>query len=362
MRVGVVNTGWWADAMYLPALRAHPAVEVTAVCGRNPQKAADFAQKWHIPHHFTDYKALLDADLCDALIIASTTDSHHEITMAALEKGLHLICEKPLARSVAEAEEMTDAAQKAGVKTMVPFTYRYMPHNRFIKQLIEDDFIGRPYHLNIRYYHDFGRQPGYGWGWNSDLVGAGDVANLASHCLYLARWYFGEVTAVTAELKQTIDRGKETPQGQPMRPADDNGTLILHFANGAQGVVHYSSLAYETTSAFKQQHFYDFHGSKGTLYHLNNWFDVQQTIGGQEGEPLRSLTPPDDIWGNANIPGDVHASYKAVFRQDRLMVGEWIDAILNDSDITPSFADGLAVQRIIETAVQSSNEGRRIKI
>lgn len=360
VRVGIVNTGWWADAMYLPALSAHERAEITAVCGRNPQKAAAFAQKWRIPHVFTHYRALLDAECCEAIIVASTTDTHYEITMAALAKGLHVLCEKPLARSVSEAQEMTDLATATGVKTMVPFTYRFMPHNRYIKELIDNGYLGRPYHLNIRYYHDFGRLPGYGWGWDSELVGAGDVANLASHCIYLALWYFGGVESVTAELNQTIDRGLFDPNGNPFTAADDNGILTLRFKNGALGSIHYSSLAYETTSAFKQQHFYDFHGSEGTLYHINNWYDVQETFGGRVGEELRSLTPPKQIWGAADIPHNVHESYKAVFRQDGFMVGEFIDGILENSITYPTFEDGLAVQKIIAAAVKSSAEGRRV--
>ncbi len=362
VRVGIVNTGWWADAMYLPALTAHGGVEVTAVCGRNPEKADTFAKSWSIPNVFTSYKDLLESNLCDALIVASTTDTHHEITMAALEKGLNVLCEKPLARSTQEAQEMTELAKAKGLKTMVPFTYRYMPHNRYMKKLIEDGYIGKPYHLNIRYYHDFGRNPGYGWGWDSDLVGAGDVANLASHPIYLALWYFGEVDTVTAELNQTIDRGDTTPSGEAMNAADDNGVLTLRFKNGAMGTIHYSSLSYETTSAFKQQHYYEFQGSKGTLYHKNNWYDVQETIGATEGEELRPLNPPDEIWGSANIPDNVHESYKAIFRQDKLMIGEFIDAILNDTAVTPTFEDGLAVQQIIEAAVQSSAQGKRISL
>ena len=128
------------------------------------------------------------------------------------------------------------------------------------------------------------------------------------------------------------------------------------------GSIHYSSLSYETTSAFKQQHYYDFHGSKGTLYHKNNWYDIQETIGATVGEELHEITVPDDFWGHGNIPNDVHESYKTVFRQDGHMVGDFIDAIVNDSEPSPSFADGLAVQKIIAAAEQSSKEGRRISI
>ncbi|MFK7804849.1 MAG: Gfo/Idh/MocA family protein [Anaerolineae bacterium] len=362
INVGVINTGWWADAMYLPALKAHSQVKVTAVCGRNPVKAAAFAALWNVPNHFTDVDEMINSGVCDAIVVASHTDNHHPQTIAALNAGLHVLCEKPMATSVAEATEMHALAKSKGLKTMIPFTYRFMAHNRYMKQLIENDYIGDPYHLNIRYYHDFGRNPGYGWGWNRDKVGAGDLANLGSHPIYLAYWYFGEVESVTAELNQTIDRGSVDPDGKSFTANDDNGLLTLRFKNGAMGSIHYSSLSYETTSAFKQQHYYDFHGSKGSLYHKNNWHDVQETIGATVGEELHTLTVPDEIWGNGNIPGNVHESYKTVFRKDGHMVGEFIDSILNDTEPSPSFADGLAVQKIIAAAEQSSAEGKRISI
>lgn len=238
VRVGVINTGWWADAMYLPALVAHPQADVVAVCGRDPAKAQAFAARWHVPHAFTDWRELVDSGLCDAVVVATHTDSHHPIAMRALAAGLHVLCEKPLAVTVAEAQEMADAAAARGLQTLVPFTYRFLPHARYIKQLVDDGYLGTPYHLNIRYYHAFGRTPGYGWGWDADKVGPGDVANLGAHPIYLALWYFGEVVSVSAELNQTIDRGRRNPDGHPFRAGDDNGVLTLRFRSGALGTIH----------------------------------------------------------------------------------------------------------------------------
>ena len=324
------------------------------------KKRAAFAASWGVPKYFTDADKMISSGNLDAVIVASHTNFHHAQTMAALNAGLHVLCEKPMATSVAEAAEMTALAKAKGLKTMIPFTYRFLAHNRYMKHLIDTDYIGNPYHLNIRYYHDFGRNPGYGWGWNRDKVGAGDLANLGSHPIYLAYWYFGEVESVTAEISATIDRGSVDPEGKTFTAGDDNGLLTLRFKNGAMGSIHYSSLSYETTSAFKQQHYYDFHGSKGTLYHKNNWYDVQETIGATLGEELHEIVIPDDFWGFGNIPNNVHESYKTVFRKDGHMIGDFIDAIVNDTEPSPSFKDGLAVQKIIEAAEQSSNEGKRI--
>lgn len=360
VRVGVVNTGWWADAMYLPALTAHQQAEVVAVCGRNPDRAEAFAQKWNVPKYFTDYRTLMTSGLCDAVIVAASHTVHHEITMAALDNDLHVLCEKPLARNVTEAKEMAELAQAKGVKTAVPFTYRFMPHARFIKQLVEDGYLGKPHHLNIRFYHEFGREPHYDWRWDLEKAGSGDVGNLGSHCIYLAIWYFGDVESVSAELRNTVDRGELDPDGNPFTAADDNGILSVQFTNGALGSIHYSSVAYES-SHFGQQHFMDLHGSTGTLYNINDWAEHQETLGARAGEIMGPLEPPDEIWGHAKIK-NVHESYKAVFRKDGHMVGEFIDNILTDTVTLPTFDDGLKVQKIIAAAQVSSDEGRRVLI
>src|SRR5215831_17136482 len=125
VRVGIVGTSAWADAMYLPALKNHPQAEIAAICGRNPEKTQLFAARWDVPHFYTDYRAMIDAEELDAIVIATTNDTHHPITMAALDAGLHVLCEKPLALNAAQAREMAQKAKAVGVKTMVPFTYRY---------------------------------------------------------------------------------------------------------------------------------------------------------------------------------------------------------------------------------------------
>src|SRR5262245_6615373 len=103
VRVGIVGTSPWADAMYLPSLSNHPQAQIVAVCGRNREKAEAFAARWHVPHFYTDYREMIASGTLDALIVASSNDSHNPITMAALDAGLHVLCEKPLALNAAQA-------------------------------------------------------------------------------------------------------------------------------------------------------------------------------------------------------------------------------------------------------------------
>src|SRR5438105_106822 len=95
--VGLIGTSWWADFMYLPALQDHPHGRITAICGRNAEKAQAMADKWHIPQVYTDYNALIDSGQLQAIIIATQNVNHYPIAMKALDAGLHIQCEKPLA-------------------------------------------------------------------------------------------------------------------------------------------------------------------------------------------------------------------------------------------------------------------------
>src|SRR6266446_6320911 len=99
LNIGLIGAGWWANTMHMPALAACDQANVVAVCDLIPERAEALAQKYHIPHTFTDYKQLLDSGLCEAVIVVITNDAHYPVTMDALNRGLHAICEKPLAIS-----------------------------------------------------------------------------------------------------------------------------------------------------------------------------------------------------------------------------------------------------------------------
>lgn len=362
VRMGVIGTSWWADAMYLPPLAMVDWIEVTAVCGRNKEKADAFAKQWRIPNVFTDYQNLIESGLCDAVIIATPNDTHYPIGMAALEAGLHVLCEKPLALDVAQASEMTTLAEQRNAITLVPFTYRYMPSTRYVKQLLDDGFLGRPYHLHLRYYAGFGRDgSSYNWRFDQSTAGSGALGDIGSHFIHLAIWFFGEVEAVCSQLGRLVERPSRTPNGEPYPVADDTAMLMLRFRNGAQGLVHATTLAYES-SAFDQVHEMDLHGSDGTLRNRIDWRETQQVTGAKAGAgPAKVMPIPDEIWGNARREVAVE-TYKDVFRKEGHMVRDFAQAVREGRPLSPSFADGLAVQRVLEAALLSERDGRWVDI
>lgn len=361
VRIGVVGTSWWADAMYLPALANHPLADVRGVVGGSrPGHTREFAAKWGIPRAFDTLEELLDAEPLDALLVLVPNKSHFASVMAGLERGLHVLCEKPLGLSAVQARQMAEAAQRAGVITMVPFTYRFMPANRYVKELIDEGYIGRPYHLNLRYFTGYGRSGAYAWRFDVGEAGSGVAGDLGTHFIYLARWFYGEVDSVTAVFTHTVPRAPR-PDGAPFVAAEDSAMLLLEFANGATGSLLVTSLAYEP-GPFGQRHDMDLHGSAGSLHATNDWIRVQRVDGCRADEPeMHELPIPDRVFGTARRD-TVHNTYRDVFRRQDHMTRGFVTAVANGEPASPDFADGLAVQRIVDAAVRSAGEGRRVRI
>ncbi|MEO0565053.1 MAG: Gfo/Idh/MocA family oxidoreductase, partial [Chloroflexota bacterium] len=334
--VGVIGTSWWADAMYLPALDAHPNVTVTAFCGRNRERAQQMAERWNVTGVYTDYQEMIEQADLDAVIIATVNNTHYPMSMAALDAGLHVLCEKPLALNAADAAVMRDRAEAAGVVHAVPFTYRFMPTARYVKSLIEDGYIGTPYHLNMRYYTGYAREGDYAWRFDTEIAGSGVLGDIASHFIYLAEWLYGEIATVLCQLGHIVERPPTRPNGEPYAVGDDMAMVTLGFANGAYGLVHATAVCYEDTP-FGQTHHMEFHGSGGTLYSFTDWDTVQEVRGARVGEGmLHDLPMPEKIWGDARRD-TVHNTYRDIFRQEGFMIRGFIDNILTGTPADPSF-------------------------
>ena len=359
VRVGIIGTSWWADSMYMPALKTHPQAEVVAVCGRDYTRLQDFATRWEIPTTYTDYRRMVTSGDLDAVIVATANDTHYPITMLALEAELNVLCEKPMAQTAAQAHEMARLARQVGVRTMVPYSYRYMPTVRYVKRLIDEGYIGRPYDLNMRYYTGYGREAKYNWRFDGDVAGAGVIADLGAHWLHLARWFYGEVTALSADCATLIDRPANT-QGEAYAHADDSAMILLTFANGARGSLTVTAMDYEGTS-FGQTHHMDFHGSEGTLYMTVDWDTVQAVSGCRAGEKPHELPVPDDIWAGARRD-TVHNTYRDVFREQDHMAREFVTAVAEGHAVEPNFDEGARVQDLIEAAVRSARAGCRVSV
>jgi predicted dehydrogenase len=363
VRVGLIGTSWWADAMYMPPLSAHPDASVVAVCGRNPETTAAFAERWQVGECFLDPMAMLESVALDAVVVATSNDSHRDLTLAALDRGLHVLCEKPLAQNVAQATEMAERASSTKAVTLVPFTYHYMPVNRWVRQLVAGGYVGRPYHVNLRYYTGYASDGEYSWRFDRELAGSGVIGDLASHWIHLARWILDDQETSVAALASSFVERRPRPDGSPYEQAEDSAVLTVRYASGAYGVLQVSAVCWEGTP-FGQTHHLEVHGDAGTLYATCDWDTVQEVRGVRRGEPgpPAVLPIPDEVW-NGVRRDDVHDTYRDVFRATDAMTRGWITAITEGRSIRPDFGDGLEVQRVVDAAVASAAaDGRQVPV
>jgi predicted dehydrogenase len=360
VRLGVVGTSWWADSMYLPALKRHPHAEVCAVAGARPEHTREFADRWGIPGAYDSLESMLDSERLDALLVLTPNVHHHPMTMAALEHGLHVFCEKPLGMDASQTREMAKAAERLGVMNMCPFTYSFMPFARYTKELVDDGWIGQPYHLDMRYFSDYGRDGSYMWRFDPAEAGSGVTADLGSHWVYIARWLFGEILAVSAVFGHAVSRGPR-PDGRPYEAAEDSAMLLLEFASGATGSIHVSAVAHEPTP-FGQLQQWELHGSEGTLHALCDWDHVERVDGAHADDPaIRELPIPDRFYEDIRR-GSVPDTFEDTFRERDNMARGFVTAVAEGGVAVPSFRDGWMVQRVVDAAVRSARETRRVTI
>src|ERR1700740_3415787 len=184
------------DLKYRPVLKA--------VAARNAEKVKQFAHKWGYESHYTDWRRLIDDPAIEVVDIASPNDTHAEIAIAAAQAGKMILCDKPLARNLTEAQQMTDAAKKAGVRRMVLYNYRRIPAVTLAKQIIASGKLGRIFHYRAKFLQDWTISPELPQGgtglWRLDVAAAGSgvTGDLLAHCIDTAIGLNGEIDSVSA--------------------------------------------------------------------------------------------------------------------------------------------------------------------
>jgi len=343
--------------MYVPSLMSHPAADVVAVCGRNATRANEVAEKLGGAKVFTDYRQLIASGEVDAIVVAAPDDLHYEMTMAAIDAGLHVLCEKPLAGNASRAREMLKKAEAARLKHMVLFTWRWQPHWRYVKHLIESGYIGRCYHAEFQFLGGFALDSGYKWRFDGRRSN-GVTGDLGSHMIDFARWYLGEVSSVTADLPTYVDQSA-TAAPSPT-PVNDVGMLTLEFAGGARAQIRVSAVSRMGDENVRVV--ISLHGESGTLEVRHTYFGIDAGVvmrGVRKDEPsfTRLEVPAEFLEGGVD-PQQLFDPYIKQSAGPRA----FIDAILTDTPASPGFNIGVRVQEIVDAAVLSSAEKRWVSL
>jgi predicted dehydrogenase len=245
----------------------HPVLK--ACCARDEAKINAFAENWGYESYETDWRRLIERKDIDLIDIGSPNNTHREVVLAAAKAKKMILCEKPLAMNVAEAEEMCAAVEKAGVANMVWYNYRRVPAISLAKQLVDEGRIGRPFHYRATYLQDWTIAEDVPQGgaalWRLDLAvaGSGVTGDLLAHSIDTAEWLNGPIRRVTAATETFVKERvhQETGKKQPVG-IDDACMFLAQFANGSMGT--FESTRY--ARGRKNYNTFELNGAGGSVF------------------------------------------------------------------------------------------------
>lgn len=349
--IAIIGTGIGAS-IHLPVFRQIDGADVVAICSRRLDRARELGTRHHIGIVSDDFREVAEHPSVHAVVIATPPYLHHTVAIAALEARKHVLCEKPMARNLAEARDMVNLGRNAGVQTVLNHEYRYMPARRHVKTLIEEGYIGAPQSASMVVFRSSLADPNdrpFSWLMERDKAG-GMLAASGSHYIDLLRWWFGDIKAV-AGLTATMVSHRRLPDSTEMAhvDADDNFAFMLRFQNGAIGSVHVSA-----TAAVDAGEEITLSGSDGMLLMQGDG----SLFGARTGDVgLHEIDVPRPA-ASPKLPEFGHV----LARPTALLASDWIEAIRSGeppADL-PTFEDGARVQEIIDGVHRSAAQGRWI--
>jgi len=368
--MGAAHSQAWRSAPRFFDLPLHP--EMTVLCGRNAEAVEAAASKLGWSGTETDWRKLLTRDDVQLIDVCTPGDSHAEIAIAALQAGKHVLCEKPLANTVAEAEAMAAAAADAsakGIRSMVGFTYRRVPAIALARKLVAEGKIGTIRHVRAQYLQDWIADPEAPLSWRLDKekAGSGALGDIGAHIVDLTQFITGDrIAEVSGQLETFVKErpvaaahsGLSGEAGTERGPVtvDDAAIFLARFKEGALGVFEATRFATGRKNSIR----IEINGSRGSLafdfedMNLLHYYDATEP---PETAGFRRIlvTEPVHPYVAAWWPPGHLLGYEHGFTHQ---VVDLVTAIAEGKDPEPSFADGLQVQRVL-AAVEDSSTSRQ---
>jgi predicted dehydrogenase len=383
--VGMVGYGF-IGKVHTHAHRALPLLydplpartRLVGVCTATPESGKKAQEQAEFQFATTDYHDLLARDDIHLIHICTPNDAHRQVILDALKAGKHIYCDKPLALNVEEATEIAALAQMVPTVQQMTFNYRFIPAMLGARQMIEAGFLGDLFQFRAAYLHAGYIDPNRPYSWRLDLAksGGGAIADLGAHIIDLTRFLVGDGTntmrggeflSVSAEL-QTIIRERRDPKTGEMRTVDvdDIAWAQCRLMGGASGTIEASRLATGVQDELR----IELHGSRGGLrFNLMepNWLDAydatqpESALGGSRGmtriEAVARYPKPYALGATKNTVGWLQFHIHSVFDFVSNVAAHGEGKPM--SHLSPTFADGLAAQKVIAACQQSAaHEGR----
>ncbi|PPH23165.1 dehydrogenase [Rathayibacter rathayi] len=373
LRVAMVGTAFmgrthshaWRTASRFFPLPLRP--ELAVLVGSNPDSTAERAERLGWSEASTEWRAVIARDDIDLVDICTPGDTHAEIAIAALEAGKHVLCEKPLANSVEEAERMVAAAAASGTIAMCGFSYRRTPALALAKRFIGEGRLGDIRHVRAQYLQDWlsDSEAPLTWRLQKERAGSGALGDIGAHSIDTAQWLTGrDIRSVSATLRTfTTERpvlseqvglggraGADAPRGAVT--VDDAAAFTAAFEGGALGVFEATRVATGRRNANR----IEVNGELGSIafdFERMNELEYYDARDPEEAQGFRRIqvTEPAHPYMAAWWPTGHGIGYEHLFTHQ---VVDLIEAIAGGTAVTPTFADALDVQRVLDAVATSA--------
>ena len=340
LRIGVIGLGM--GRYHVAGYQSHPAAEVIAVADLDPQRLQEIADKYNVVKRYPSGEEMLEKEKLDVVSVVTPNISHKKLTIAALQAGCHVLCEKPMALNAAEARQMIATAKQAGKRLMINFSYRFYEQTAALKKQMDAGVIGEVYFARTIWHRRRGI-PGFGgWFGQKAQSGGGPLIDLGVHRLDLALWLMGYPKPVWVlgstynPISSTIARAKNV-----VFDVEDMAVGMVKFANGATLEIEASWAANIKESELMETRLY---GTKGGLVHHNvdesYKFEAELHLEQNEAHFDLKLHPP--------LPPITTAYF------------HFIDCITKDIPHIATGEEGLLVMEILDAIYQSAREGKPV--
>ncbi len=362
--IGLIGSGFMGKAHTI-AYRALPAVfpesagvNLVMLADADEASARAAAQRLGFSRASGDWRTLISDPAVDIVDVCSPNHLHKPMALAAIEAGKHVYCEKPLALTAADAEAMADAAEAAGVVTLVGFNYAKNPATALVREIVTSGEIGEVVHFRGTHNEDYLADPSAPFNWRCDrtLSGSGALGDVGAHILHLARYLVGPVVEVCGDLHTVI---RERPLAEnPARTRavenDDQASCLMRFAGGATGVIETSRVAVGRKMGLT----YEITGSRGAIaFDQERMSEIRLYSGsdprGRQGYRTILLGPDHPDYA-AFSPAPGHGlGYND---QKIVEARDLVNAVRDGISAAPDFREAARVSRLIEAIEHSAAE------
>ena len=353
LRIGLIGAGGIARSTHMPGYSRMDNVEVVAICDIKLEKAKAMAEQYNVPLAFENYRDVLALSDIDAIDICTPNYLHSIIAVEALERGLHVFCEKPDAVNVAEAEKMKAAAEKSGKVLMVMRNNRYWATSSFLKEYIEAGRMGEIYAARCGWQRRRGIPGKGGWFTTKEQSGGGPVIDLGVHMIDLTMWLMGNPTPVAVsgctyckfadnDVSDSVDSNFGEKKAQGTFDVEDLAMGFIRFDNGACMQIEFSW----ASNIEKEQRFFELRGTKSGA----SWSSSTQKLGIYEEEFGKTVDYMPNIDNTKCV--QIHEANLRHF----------VDVVLNGKE--PMFVpqQGVNMVKILEALYKSAELGREIML